>query len=416
MERNYMNRIDFMKQLESLLQNISPTEREEAIQYYNDYFNDAGVENEQNVIEALGTPAKVAETIRKDLNGNGYSESTFQREIPDDRAVVQYQKEEEMSNDTKDAVTINASSAENEASQGTNQEAGTSQNPFGNITNPFESIYGNNPNSFESIFGENGNTSESASSQQNSSNINVTNPFEGAYDSGMNQGSYQENGNTDSYQNPGMGSSYQNGTTGSAYANQENGYGQQNSGTNTGYQGSGTGSGYQNNNTGYGYQNTGYGSAYQNTGYSNYQNAGNGSAYANAGAIPMKQKKMSTGMTVLVVILCIFLAPVAFSVAGGIISIIFGLLAGWFGMIIGFGVATIALLVTGLCLAVFGVIGLFVSPFGGLGMIGGGLICGGIGLLFLMLTVAMAGIATPAIFRGIAWLWNSIFRKRKNYL
>ena len=42
-----MNRVDFMKQLESLLQNISPAEREEALQYYNEYFNDAGAENEQ---------------------------------------------------------------------------------------------------------------------------------------------------------------------------------------------------------------------------------------------------------------------------------------------------------------------------------------------------------------------------------
>ena len=42
-----MNRTDFMNQLESLLQSISSTEREEAMQYYNDYFDDAGAENEQ---------------------------------------------------------------------------------------------------------------------------------------------------------------------------------------------------------------------------------------------------------------------------------------------------------------------------------------------------------------------------------
>ena len=35
-----MNRTEFMRQLESLLQNISATEREEALQYYNEYFND----------------------------------------------------------------------------------------------------------------------------------------------------------------------------------------------------------------------------------------------------------------------------------------------------------------------------------------------------------------------------------------
>ena len=66
-----MNRADFMKQLESLLQNISQAEREEALQYYNGYFDDAGVENEQAVIEALGNPAKVAENIKKDLFGAG---------------------------------------------------------------------------------------------------------------------------------------------------------------------------------------------------------------------------------------------------------------------------------------------------------------------------------------------------------
>ena len=69
-----MNRTEYMRQLESLLQNISATEREEALQYYNEYFNDAGPENEQNVIEALGNPAKVAENIKKDILWNGYGE------------------------------------------------------------------------------------------------------------------------------------------------------------------------------------------------------------------------------------------------------------------------------------------------------------------------------------------------------
>lgn len=64
-----MNRTEFMRQLESLLQNISATEREEALQYYNEYFNDAGPENEQNVIEALGNPAKVAENIKRTFSG-----------------------------------------------------------------------------------------------------------------------------------------------------------------------------------------------------------------------------------------------------------------------------------------------------------------------------------------------------------
>ena len=34
-----MSRWKFMRQLEELLSDISPNEREEALQYYNDYFN-----------------------------------------------------------------------------------------------------------------------------------------------------------------------------------------------------------------------------------------------------------------------------------------------------------------------------------------------------------------------------------------
>ena len=66
-----MNRLEFMKRLEMLLSDISQSEREEALQYYNDYLNDAGVENEQEVLEALGTPEKLAQVIKEGLNDNG---------------------------------------------------------------------------------------------------------------------------------------------------------------------------------------------------------------------------------------------------------------------------------------------------------------------------------------------------------
>ncbi|MDE6641982.1 MAG: DUF1700 domain-containing protein [Acetatifactor sp.] len=83
-----MNRTEFMNQLEILLQNISFAEKEEALQYYNDYFDDAGAENEQSVIEALGNPARVAENIRRELLENQGPKSTTAA----DRAVVEYGK------------------------------------------------------------------------------------------------------------------------------------------------------------------------------------------------------------------------------------------------------------------------------------------------------------------------------------
>lgn len=217
-----MNRIDFMKQLESLLQNISPTEREEALQYYNDYFNDAGAENEQAVIEALGNPAKVAENIKRDIYGAGYGDAVYQKPQAQDRAVVQY------------------------------QQTGTQQ----------------------------------------------------------------------------------------------------------------------------------------------------------AKAEPPKKDGMPAWAIVLIVIGVIIMSPAILGVAGGFLGTAAGIIIAWFALIVGFGVAAVSLFVVLLVLLITGVICLWTDPLVGMALIGGGLICGGIGILFLMLTVAMAGIVTPAIFNGLCRLFG----------
>ena len=68
-----MNRKQFLYELEQLLKDIPDNERAEAIQYYNDYFDDAGEENESGVIASLGTPEELARTIKAGLNDGGNS-------------------------------------------------------------------------------------------------------------------------------------------------------------------------------------------------------------------------------------------------------------------------------------------------------------------------------------------------------
>ena len=70
-----MNKSEFMNELEALLSDIPAAEREEALQYYIDYFEDAGEENEQDVLKTLGTPGQVADTIRKDIKSESVSDS-----------------------------------------------------------------------------------------------------------------------------------------------------------------------------------------------------------------------------------------------------------------------------------------------------------------------------------------------------
>lgn len=67
-----MNRFEYMRRLEDLLSDISPSEKEEALTYYNDYFNDAGQENEQQVIKELGSPEQVAAGVKEGLGLQTY--------------------------------------------------------------------------------------------------------------------------------------------------------------------------------------------------------------------------------------------------------------------------------------------------------------------------------------------------------
>ncbi len=228
-----MNRYEFMRQLESLLQGISQAEREEALQYYNDYFDDAGTENEQEVLEALGNPARVAENIKRGLYGaSEYDEAAYRRTVADNKAMVKYQQ---------------------------------------------------------------------------------------GYQAGVEDERKEQS----------------------------------------------------------------------------------------------QKKGLDTWVIVLIVIACIFASPVILGLAGALLGAVVSLLAGWFSLIFGLGAAAIVLLVLMLVLAVTGMICAATAPLVGIGLLGAGLICGGLGILFLMLVVAMAGIATPAACKGIAGLWKKIFAKKE---
>lgn len=89
-----MNRTEFLEQLERLLWDIPESEKTAALEYYEDYFEDAGEENEGKVIQELGSPGKVAAIIRADLENDpspygeytetGYTDERFQeKKVPE---------------------------------------------------------------------------------------------------------------------------------------------------------------------------------------------------------------------------------------------------------------------------------------------------------------------------------------------
>lgn len=62
-----MDRKRFLEKLAYLLQDIEDVERDEALQYYEDYFDEAGAENETQVINDPGSPERVAAIIKAGL-------------------------------------------------------------------------------------------------------------------------------------------------------------------------------------------------------------------------------------------------------------------------------------------------------------------------------------------------------------
>lgn len=65
-----MTRDEFMKELAYLLQDIQDDDRDDAFQYYTDYFDEAGPDKESEIIRELGSPERVAAIIRADIAGH----------------------------------------------------------------------------------------------------------------------------------------------------------------------------------------------------------------------------------------------------------------------------------------------------------------------------------------------------------
>lgn len=75
-----MTKYEFLGDLSRLLADLPEEERKQALHYYEDYFADAGEDNEQKVLTELGSPVEIAEQIKNDNTENiSYGEGTVSR-------------------------------------------------------------------------------------------------------------------------------------------------------------------------------------------------------------------------------------------------------------------------------------------------------------------------------------------------
>ena len=65
-----MNKESFLRELSFLLSDLEEDEKKEALQYYQDYFDEAGPEREQEILAHIGSPEKAASEIKNGLFGD----------------------------------------------------------------------------------------------------------------------------------------------------------------------------------------------------------------------------------------------------------------------------------------------------------------------------------------------------------
>ena len=80
-----MTRDEFMKELAYLLQDIQDEDKDDAVQYYTDYFEEAGPDKEAEVIQELGSPERIAAIIRADIAGHLESGEFTEQGYQDER-------------------------------------------------------------------------------------------------------------------------------------------------------------------------------------------------------------------------------------------------------------------------------------------------------------------------------------------
>ncbi len=127
-----MTKYEFLGDLSRLLKDLPEEERKQALHYYEDYFADAGEDNEQEVLNELGSPENIAELIKADspdeiTYGDGASTHATAPLQPYKAAGPEHS--ENVSGNASDVTT---DSTQNDRSQSDNNWHSMTGDPSGN--------------------------------------------------------------------------------------------------------------------------------------------------------------------------------------------------------------------------------------------------------------------------------------------
>lgn len=146
-----MNRVEFLKELEELLQDLEVEERMEALAFYDSYFEEAGELNEPIILRELGSPAKVAKSIKKDLGVineeelGEYTERGYQNSNQSKDSIM---KLNEVSTSDSNEVNSSERKSDVDSMQNTNYQTQNTGYQNQNLNNQTQNTANQNQNSY----------------------------------------------------------------------------------------------------------------------------------------------------------------------------------------------------------------------------------------------------------------------------
>ena len=212
-----MNKKLFLDELHRLLSDLPPEERNQAIKYYEDYFEDAGPENEQAILKELGSPQELANQIKATTQddieyGQG---SSFHRSAAYPEFYAQKEQSDSQNENnsafkqTKDGFQQGHQQAGNGFNNNGYRQTGNNfnNNDYQQTGDNFNSNgYRQTDNGFNNSYQQAGNGFNNNSYQQTGNGFN-NNGYQQA-GNGFNNNSYQQTGNNsnnNSYQQAATG-------------------------------------------------------------------------------------------------------------------------------------------------------------------------------------------------------------------
>jgi uncharacterized membrane protein len=198
-----MNKKLFLDELHRLLSDLPPEERNQAIKYYEDYFEDAGPENEQAILKELGSPQELANQIKATTQddieyGQG---SSFHRSA----AYPEFYAQKEQSDSQNE--NNSAFKQTKDGFQQGHQQAGNGFNNTGTGYRQTDNNFNNNgyrqtDNGFNNSYQQAGNGFNNNSYQQAGNGFSNNNNYYKQAGNGFNNNGYRQTGNgfNNSYQ------------------------------------------------------------------------------------------------------------------------------------------------------------------------------------------------------------------------